>query len=271
MDLAELLKKAGITDIVIPRKEFIKEHTHLIRLLKKPASVAMLRREAAAQEKELAGASKASGFIQRMMAENALKHKGQYRNPSKPLASGSTMNKPVAFKYSRLANAGQGGTNEDDYGASPFIQKHFSGKPVPFNRKRQSKWAENYESGVSFDPIAEDVFRPKKGKTGTVQKSEAPAPPPPPPPPKTPKFKSVYFKGTPKSFLMNAPKDQIQTAADTPADQSRPSGDSRLTQLISELSLPDMKEVFRKRFPSDKMPSDDRLSVELMEKLAYEL
>jgi len=288
MDLAELLKKAGITDIVIPRKEFVKEHTHLIRLLKKPASVAMLRREAAAQEKELAGASRAAGFVRRMMAENALKHKGQYRNPSAPLVEGSRMYKPATFNYKLLANEEQGGTNDEEYGASPFIQKHFaSKKPVAFERKEPSEWAENYKSGEPFDSVVERVFRPKTGKTKktkkpTVKKSEAPPPPPPPSPPKAAPQKgrlllsknpAKNWLANPAMFLKDGSKKDIGEAYDTPADPSAPmgsGGDSILWAIISKLSPAELKKVFRKRFPSDEVPSDDRVAVELLEKLVFD-
>lgn len=83
------------------------------------------------------GRGQASGFIMRMMAENKLKHKGQYRNPSTN-DYGSKMRKFVPFNYNRLANKDQKGKNESDYGASPFIQRHF-GSPdaVPFVPKAQ--------------------------------------------------------------------------------------------------------------------------------------
>lgn len=83
------------------------------------------------------GRGQASGFIMRMMAENKKKHQGQYKNPSDN-DYGSTMNKFRAFDYERLANADQNGTNQSDYGASPFIIKHF-GSPdaVPFIPKAQ--------------------------------------------------------------------------------------------------------------------------------------
>lgn len=83
------------------------------------------------------GISKSSGFIRRLMAENSLKHKGQYKNPTYPLAEGSTMNAPAKFDYKRVANASQSGSNQSEYGASPFIQKHFGHvRAVPFVRKR---------------------------------------------------------------------------------------------------------------------------------------
>ncbi len=80
----------------------------------------------------LAGVSKASGFVQRMMAENKLKHKGQYKKPTAPPADNSSMSKWVAFDYKKLANNKQGGEGEAKYGASPFIQKYFKDKARKF-------------------------------------------------------------------------------------------------------------------------------------------
>lgn len=71
------------------------------------------------------GFTQSSGFIRRLMAENKLKHNGQYKYPVWKLAPGSTMNKAVKFEYKKIANKGQSGANESAYGASPFIQRHF--------------------------------------------------------------------------------------------------------------------------------------------------
>lgn len=127
-------------DIIIPVKDFVEEHKHLISLLNKYDAPA-LRKEAADQSKELremtGGMGQASGFIRRLMAENYLKHKGDYKNPTYPLAEGSTMNKPAKFDYRRVANTDQNGSNQSNYGASPFIQRHFGhATAVPFVRKR---------------------------------------------------------------------------------------------------------------------------------------
>jgi hypothetical protein len=47
------------------------------------------------------------------------------------------MNAPAKFDYKRVANETQNGVNESEYGASPFIQKHFvHARAVPFVRKR---------------------------------------------------------------------------------------------------------------------------------------
>lgn len=87
----------------------------------------------------LAGVSKASGFIQRMMAENKKKHSGEYKKPTDPAHKDSTMSKWIPFDYKKLANKDQGGEGSADYGASPFIQKYFKGDTVPFTRGNTAK------------------------------------------------------------------------------------------------------------------------------------
>jgi len=139
-ELIDTLVGAGVANIVMPRKEFMKEHKHLIGLLRKYRQHPELAKEAASQEAEMksytGGFTKSSGFIRRLMAENTVAHKGQYGNPTK-LPKGSTMNRPAEFDYKKLANAEQKGTNTSAYGASPFIQKHFgTTERVPFERKR---------------------------------------------------------------------------------------------------------------------------------------
>jgi hypothetical protein len=135
----ELVSGAGLEPILIPRSAFIKEHKKLLSVLKS-RDPKQLQREYADQKAEMAdqlkgGRGKASGFIMRMMAENKLKHKGQYQNPTAPLAPESKMNAPVAFDLTQLANPRQapGGKNRKAYGASPFIMKHFgTAQSVPF-------------------------------------------------------------------------------------------------------------------------------------------
>lgn len=150
-------------DIVIPVKDFVEEHKHLISLLNKYDAPA-LRKEAADQSKELremtGGMGQASGFIRRLMAENYLKHKGQYKKPTYPLAKESTMNQPAKFDYSRIANTDQNGSNQSNYGASPFIQRHFGhARAVPFVRKRPQKTTEETstqkEARAEFEERAE--------------------------------------------------------------------------------------------------------------------
>ena len=116
--LAEILHGAGLSDIVIPRPKFIAEHKRLIKLLNSSDDPA-LKKEAKDQSEELkmeGGFSKASGFIRRLMAENVLKHKGQYKKPTYPLHPRSNMDKPAEFEYNKLANESQRGTNEKEYG-----------------------------------------------------------------------------------------------------------------------------------------------------------
>jgi hypothetical protein len=60
-----------------------------------------------------------------MMAENALKHKGQYGNPTDPLHPKTTMDAAIPFRYKKLKDK------------SAFIVKHFGqAAMVPFKRKR---------------------------------------------------------------------------------------------------------------------------------------
>ena len=126
-DLLELLQGAGLEHIVLPRKDFIKEHRHLIKLLQKSDDPAF-RKEASSQKKELdemTGGNAKAGFIRRMMWENQHKHDGEYKRPVYPLADDSKMKQPWKFKYHKLANREQSGVNQRNYGASPFITRHF--------------------------------------------------------------------------------------------------------------------------------------------------
>jgi hypothetical protein len=127
--LISLLNGAGIGNILIPKN---KEHEHIVGLLNK------YKTETGVDlRKNTGGFSKQSGFIRRLMAENALKHQGQYKKPTFPLHPKSTMDKQAEFDYKKIANANQRGFNTSEYGASPFITKHFgSVKAVPFERKR---------------------------------------------------------------------------------------------------------------------------------------
>jgi hypothetical protein len=91
------------------------------------------------------GRGQASGFIMRMMAENKKKHQGQYKNPSDN-NYGSTMNSFRSFDYRKLANRDQNGRNQSDYGASPFIIKHFgSPEAVRFVPKSERTREEHVE------------------------------------------------------------------------------------------------------------------------------
>lgn len=106
--------------VVMPKPRFIQEHRNLIKVLG-TADPEKLKKEAAEQKKELeqyeTGGSKQSGFIKRMMAEVKLKHDGEYKNPTKPLAKESKMNKPVAFDYFKMP--------KDSREKSKFIMSNF--------------------------------------------------------------------------------------------------------------------------------------------------
>lgn len=109
------------------------------------------------------GFSKQSGFIRRLMAENRVKHQGQYKKPTWPLHKDSTMNEPAEFDYTRIANEDQRGENPNEYGASPFIQKHFGfSRAVPFVRKR----------GIAppLEPYEKERVRKEKTQETTEQK-----------------------------------------------------------------------------------------------------
>jgi len=104
----------------------------------------------------------------RAMAENKLKHSGQYKNPTYPLAPGSTMNKPIEFDWKKVANKSQGGIPEagtkthwgtkGDYGASPFILQHFSGDPKPFKKGERK----DYPKETDIQRKARLIFMAKK-------------------------------------------------------------------------------------------------------------
>ena len=100
--LQSLLEGAGIDGFIrIPKSEFVKEHKKLVGILTTGTRKEQ-RAEAKEQSAELktkGGGNPKAGFIQRMMAENKLKHDGEYKNPTRPLHPDSTMNAPVPFDY----------------------------------------------------------------------------------------------------------------------------------------------------------------------------
>ena len=125
---------SGAMSIMMPRAKFIKEHEHLIKLLRSSDDPRM-KAEADKQEAELRremkgggredvmvelaeGGSRNSGFIARMMGEVKLKHNGKYKTPTAPLAKSSTMNAPAAFEYKKVRKP------------SEFLKKTF-GKSKP--------------------------------------------------------------------------------------------------------------------------------------------
>lgn len=144
MDYLQLMEGAGLGDVLIPKKEFIKEHERLVALLNQ-SDIPALRKEAKEQKAELAkrGGSIKSNFIARLMAEDKYKHRspsqkdlpyhrslGKYKKPvMDPEEDETTMSQPIKFEYDKIANKNQvptGLNNEGNpYGASPFITYHF--------------------------------------------------------------------------------------------------------------------------------------------------
>lgn len=128
--------------IKIPKKEFIKEHKNLLKVLKSgdEKDLAKEFQDQLEEYKKVIGGRKgvtqASGFVMRMMAENKARHQGQYKKPTS-LRADSKMNSPGIFEWKKLASPGQGGENQrgNPYGASPFITKHFKGEYVPFSAR----------------------------------------------------------------------------------------------------------------------------------------
>jgi len=100
--LRDLLVGAGIGDIVMPHKQFVKEHKNLLNVLKR-GKRSELDAEYADQAKELQahGGTRNSGFIQRMLGEVKKVHKGAYR-PITALAKDSTMSAPRVFSYGKV-------------------------------------------------------------------------------------------------------------------------------------------------------------------------
>lgn len=154
MNYVDMMEDAGLGDVLIPKKEFVKEHERLVSLLNQSDTPA-LRKEAKK------GGSVNSNFIARLMAEakykNAVpadKAPTPYRplrgpradkNPTKgrtgrPVMDPetdkdkTTMSQAIKFNYKKIANKEQlaTGENQASYGASPFIRHHFgnaSAKP----------------------------------------------------------------------------------------------------------------------------------------------
>lgn len=87
----------------------------------------------------LAGVSKQSGFIQRMMAEIKKKHQGEpygpnpripsYKKPTGPNNYGSEMDHYRQFDLNKILQEQDGGENDDDnWGPSPFLLRHFGNR-----------------------------------------------------------------------------------------------------------------------------------------------
>jgi hypothetical protein len=141
MDYLELMRGAGLGDVLIPKKEFVKEHERLVKLLNQ-SDLPALRKEAKEQKAELKkeGGSGKSNYIARLMAEAKYKHRdpsekdkpydetttGKYRKPvMDPERDETKMSRADKFDYRKIANKSQSGTNKEAYGASPFITHHF--------------------------------------------------------------------------------------------------------------------------------------------------
>ena len=127
------------------------------------------------------GRGRASGFIMRMMAENKLKHTGQYKKPTTPLSDKSKMNAPVPFEYNKLANGAQSGTNKRAYGASPFIQKYFKDGTVPFTKGNTAKETEAQKKAreEEFGKAQKRVERATPPNPEQMAKVSSVPPPPP--------------------------------------------------------------------------------------------
>lgn len=141
MNYVDMMEGAGLGDVLIPKKEFVKEHERLVKLLNQ-SDIPALRKEAKDQQAELKkeGGSGKSNFIARMMAEAKYKHRdpsekdkpydqtttGKYRKPvMDPERDDTKMSQAVKFDYKKIANKNQSGSNSEAYGASPFIAHHF--------------------------------------------------------------------------------------------------------------------------------------------------
>lgn len=156
MNYVDMMRDAGLGDVLIPKKEFVKEHERLVDLLNQ-SDIPALRKEAKAQKAELEkeGGSGKSNYIARLMAEAKYKHaipadkekpyrpargknkdpnptQGAYRKPvMDPERDDTNMSRADKFDYNKLGNASQvrNYTNPDGeknpYGASPFITHHF--------------------------------------------------------------------------------------------------------------------------------------------------
>jgi len=114
---------------------------------------------------DIYGGSGASGFIARMMAENRVKNKGAY-GPKTDLPKGSMMSAPAKFDLKRIANATQkkGSTNTKDYGASPFLLKHFGVDDDDAPRYKPSRYR---------TPVPDAPFKLYRNKKDELEESES--------------------------------------------------------------------------------------------------
>lgn len=205
MDYRELMNGAGLGDVLIPKKEFVKEHERLVALLNQ-SDIPALQKEAKEQKSELAkrGGSQKSNFIARMMAEAKYKHRSpdekylpyskKDRGPGKyvkdsvmdpDVDTDTMMNRADKFDYNALATArqSQDGKNKkgNPYGASPFIAYHFGqaqSKPSESSIQKQSrdKWrkksAPRVEDGEEKEDkraIARRAYQERKSKSSLYE------------------------------------------------------------------------------------------------------
>ena len=204
MDYIELMNGAGLGDVLIPKKEFVKEHERLVALLNQ-SDIPALRREAKEQKSELArkGGSQRSNFVARMMAEAKYKHRSpnekflpynkENKGPGKYVKDSvmdpdvdmdTMMNRADKFDYNRLATArqSQDGKNKkgNPYGASPFIAYHFGqaqSKPSESAIQKQSrdKWrkksarVEDGEEKEDKRAIARRAYQERKSKASLLE------------------------------------------------------------------------------------------------------
>jgi hypothetical protein len=118
------------------------------------------------------GVSQKAGFIMRQMAEIKKKHAGTYKSPTKPLASDSTMNKPVPFDYFSMP--------KESRAKSSFIMDRF----FPRKRKYSADFIENnlndYEKALLANktPPPQVQFAPVREPEPTSEPAPAPAPAP---------------------------------------------------------------------------------------------
>jgi hypothetical protein len=192
--------------VTIPRKEFVQEHTHLLNVLTK-GTKAQRAKEATSQRAELnriLGGSKASAFIARMMGEVKLKHDGKYAKPTSPLASSSKMRGPRAFDLKKLANASQDGSNSKQYGASPFLLRHFGNVT---ERKETQAQKDARDRKFRMAELEERLVKVRAKKKAMEEKPKPPtvAKPKSPPSPKAPKEKKE-----PKKRVSKKEKDKAE-------------------------------------------------------------
>jgi hypothetical protein len=180
MDYLEMMRGAGLGDVLIPKKEFVKEHERLVKLLNQ-SDIPALRKEAKDQQAELAkeGGSGKSNFIARLMAEQKYKHRdaserdkpyeqtktGKYRKPvMDPEVDDTKMSQAIKFDYNKIANKKQtpSGTNAEAYGASPFIAYHFGHATIPRKPRETAAQTAARRGFTTAELRKDDVPEPAK-------------------------------------------------------------------------------------------------------------